>query len=121
MPRWMTFGMGVVTGILGVAGLMVAVQHAVPPAQAQTADSGGGWIAASASVSNTTQAVFLFDTQDKHLLVYEATGGTKLRLVASRKCEYDLKMIDFVNGESNSGPKVSAIKAAAKKAENEDK
>lgn len=121
MPRGMTFVWGLVAGILATAGLMVALHHAVPPAQAQTADSGGGWVAASASISNTTQVVFLFDTADKHLLVYDATLG-KLRLIASRKCEYDLKMIDFVNpATSGSGPKVSEIKAAAKKAENDDK
>ena len=85
----------------------------VPPTAAQplvyggesgaTADASNGFMAVTGSYGVGTSVLYLFDTINKQLLVYEARGGSKsmrrLVLVGARRIDLDLQLIDY-NDES---------------------
>lgn len=65
--------------------------------------SNNGFMAVTGSYGIGTSVLYLFDTNNKQLLVYEARGGTqsmrRLILVGARRIDLDLQLIDY-NDES---------------------
>lgn len=65
--------------------------------------SNNGFMAVTGSYGIGTSVLYLFDTNNKQLLVYEARGGTqsmrRLTLVGARRIDLDLQLIDY-NDES---------------------
>lgn len=68
-----------------------------------SAASNNGFMAVTGSYGIGTSVLYLFDTNNKQLLVYEARGGTqsmrRLVLVGARRIDLDLELIDY-NDES---------------------
>ena len=68
-----------------------------------SAVSNNGFMAVTGSYGIGTSVLYLFDTNNKQLLVYEARGGTqsmrRLILVGARRIDLDLQLIDY-NDES---------------------
>lgn len=65
--------------------------------------SNNGFMAVTGSYGIGTSVLYLFDTNNKQLLVYEARGGSRsmrrLILVGARRIDMDLQLIDY-NDES---------------------
>ena len=65
--------------------------------------SNNGFMAVTGSYGIGTSVLYLFDTNNKQLLVYEARGGSqsmrRLTLVGARRIDLDLQLIDY-NDES---------------------
>ncbi|MDP6539551.1 MAG: hypothetical protein QF903_09210 [Planctomycetota bacterium] len=77
----------------------------LPPTQAPmmssgaTADSNGRMIAVTGIDLTGSSILYLIDTQDPHLAIYQATGGSSstqgVRLVGARKIDLDLRLDGF--------------------------
>ena len=114
MSNRMMLVLGVILGFLSAAGVRSLLSENMPMARGDTVDNNSGWIGATGQVANGRSVLYLFDTSRKHLLVYDATEGRALKLVAARKCEYDTKIVDF----GGTGSSVMEVKRQAESADN---
>jgi hypothetical protein len=60
-----------------------------------TADSNGRMIAVTGTIGSGVSVLWLVDTVDRQLAVYQCRGGKSIELVAARKIEWDLKIEEF--------------------------
>lgn len=60
-----------------------------------TADSNGGMIAVTGTTGSGVSVLWLIDTVERQIAVYQSRGGKTIELVAARKIEWDLKIEEF--------------------------
>lgn len=60
-----------------------------------TANSNNRMIAVTGTIGSGVSVLWLVDTADPHVAVYQCKGGKTIELVAARKIEWDLKIAGF--------------------------
>lgn len=60
-----------------------------------TTDSNGQMIAVTGTIGSGVSVLWLIDTENGNLAVYQCRGGKSIELVAARKIEWDLKIETF--------------------------
>lgn len=60
-----------------------------------TADSNGAMIAVTGTIGSGVSVLWVINTEDKHLAVYQCRGGKSIELVAARNIEWDQKIEQF--------------------------
>jgi len=98
--RYRSAGKWLVVALLAVIAtcLLIEVGFATSPAGAQvTAGAGAGKIfVVAGQVSRDTYGLYLIDTQNATICMYEWLPGTrKFRLMAARNYSFDLKLDDY--------------------------
>ena len=90
----------VIGGLLGVAAFLAGHALRGETATGQgypggTADSNGRMIAVTGTIGSGVSVLWLIDTAEPHLAIYQCKGGKTVELVAARKIEWDLKIEEF--------------------------
>jgi hypothetical protein len=89
------------TGTGGTGGTNVQTLDAfrIPAAAGGTADSNGQMIAVTGIDITGSSILYLVDTQNKQLAIYQATGGTEstqgVKLVGARRIDLDMQLEGF--------------------------
>jgi hypothetical protein len=60
-----------------------------------TADSNNRMIAVTGTIGSGVSVLWVIDTVDRQLAVYQCRGGKSVELVAARRIEWDLKIDQF--------------------------
>ena len=60
-----------------------------------TADSNGSMVAVTGTPGSGVSVLWLIDTVERQIAVYQSRGGKTIELVAARKIEWDLKIEEF--------------------------
>jgi hypothetical protein len=60
-----------------------------------TADSNNRMIAVTGTIGSGVSVLYVIDTVDRQMAVYQCRGGKSVELVAARRIEWDLKIDQF--------------------------
>ena len=105
---------------LGANVVMVAwifnASLATPTVEGQTVNGNGNFVMATGRLMGRGEAdaLYVFDTQRRQLCVY-FQGQTRLELLSSRNCQYDLKPPEYSVSKQEQNPTVRWMKDATKK------
>jgi hypothetical protein len=94
--------------LLAAAAFLLGHSFRGNPAQAQgypggSTDSNNRMIAVTGTIGSGVSVLWVIDTENGNLAVYQCKGGKSIALVAARKIEWDLK-IEYFHDESLFSP-----------------
>jgi len=98
-----------ILGLLAAAAFLLGHSFRPDTARGQgypggTADSNGRMIAVTGTIGSGVSVLWVIDTVNGTMAVYQCRGGKSIALVAARKIEWDLKIEEF-HDESLYSPK----------------
>lgn len=88
--------------IAGLFALVVVLVAGVNdrPAFGRSTDSNSSMIAVTGEYGNGTSVLYVIDTETRHMAVYRSLNGQGVSLVAARRIEHDLKLVDYRDNSS---------------------